>query len=484
MGDFEDEWDDEVDDDENAVVDESKSDDEDGMDVDVQPAPEDEDQDPKSDQKIKTFIPGRHVLSNGEILEPDQSAYEMLHRMNVAWPCLSFDVLRDGLGEERRKYPATAFVVTGTQADQAKNNEIIVMKMGSLHKTQNDDGNSDSDEEEDEGDLDEDAVLEHRSISHFGGINRIRAQPFPSTLTHQPPTSQPYHIATWAETGKVNIYDIRPHLQSFESGTPLPSSTSTKPLHSISNHGKMEGFAMDWATSLHPSTGAVSGLRLLTGDIASKIYLTMSTKTGFTTSSNPFTSHTSSIEDLQWSPSEGTVFASCSADRSIRIWDARTKEKKSVMAVEAAHESDVNVISWNKVASAAHLIVSGGDEGNLRVWDLRSLTMGNQKRSPVASFNWHKAPITSVEWHPTDESAFVASGADDQITIWDLSVEEDDEEMGASSQEPAMKDVPSQLLFVHQGQKDIKEVHWHPQIPGAVISTARDGFNIFKTISI
>jgi ribosome assembly protein RRB1 len=104
----------------------------------------------------------------------------------------------------------------------------------------------------------------------------------------------------------------------------------------------------------------------------------------------------------------------------------------------------------------------------------------------VASFSWHKAPITSIEWHPTEDSAFVASGSDDQITIWDLAVEEDQDETGVSTQDqdPAMKEVPPQLLFVHQGQKDIKEVHWHPQIPGAVMSTALDGFNIFKTISI
>lgn len=106
--------------------------------------------------------------------------------------------------------------------------------------------------------------------------------------------------------------------------------------------------------------------------------------------------------------------------------------------------------------------------------------------TPVASFAWHTAPITSIEWHPTEDSIFAASGADDQVTLWDLGVEQDDDETGAGMNETLAggREVPSQLLFVHQGQKDVKEVHWHPQIPGAVISTALDGFNIFKTISV
>jgi ribosome assembly protein RRB1 len=102
----------------------------------------------------------------------------------------------------------------------------------------------------------------------------------------------------------------------------------------------------------------------------------------------------------------------------------------------------------------------------------------------VASFNWHRAPVTSIEWHPTEDSVFATSGADDQLTLWDLAVEQDDDEMTDGIGGPNERDIPPQLLFVHQGQKDVKEVHWHPQIPGAVISTALDGFNIFKTISI
>lgn len=109
------------------------------MDIDeVMPAIE------ESDEQLpdpEAFIPGTHVLGKDEILEPDDSVYIMRHSMNVTWPCLSFDVLRDNLGDERQRYPATAYLVAGTQADQANKNELTVFKMSSLHKTQKDGGN-------------------------------------------------------------------------------------------------------------------------------------------------------------------------------------------------------------------------------------------------------------------------------------------------------------------------------------------------------
>ena len=48
----------------------------------------------------------------------------------------------------------------------------------------------------------------------------------------------------------------------------------------------------------------------------------------------------------QWSPTEADVFASCSVDQTLRIWDARRKDS-SVISIKA-HDSDVNVISWNR----------------------------------------------------------------------------------------------------------------------------------------
>lgn len=103
---------------------------------------DDEDQDHTNPPQPDAFIPGRHVLGKDEVLEPDDSVYEMRHAMHVKWPSLSFDVLRDNLGDQRQRYPATAYIVAGSQASSAKDNELSVYKMSALHKTQNDGGMS------------------------------------------------------------------------------------------------------------------------------------------------------------------------------------------------------------------------------------------------------------------------------------------------------------------------------------------------------
>lgn len=78
-----------------------------------------------------------------------------------------------------------------------------------------------------------------------------------------------------------------------------------------------------------------------------------------------------------------------------------------------------------------------------------------------------------------------------QVAVWDLALERDPEEeaqlgpeLGGERNAELPEDVPPQLLFVHQGQVDVKDLHWHPQIPGMMLTTAADGFNIFKPSNI
>lgn len=530
-GEFEDAWEDEfeeedVEEGESDSEDEADDGEEDGMsrrearetgmegDVNAMDIEKDEEREPSP----IPYLPGLgqgDKLGEDEELVADMTSYVFLHHARLAWPCLSFDILRDNLGEQRVKAPHSACIVAGTQADAtggpSTSNEVCVMKFDGMQKNKrsrgedsDDDGSDDddSDSEDGNGNADDEAVLTYRSIPHNGGVNRIRAQniALPYTTPAPEPPNGKYHVATFSETGKVHIFDIAPHLASLQSpATHSGLNLNNTPVFTADAHKRAEGFALAWSAPI-PNAPAT---RLLSGDVHSKIFMHNMTESGFQTSSGaPFGSHTNSIEDMQWSPSEPTVFGSVSSDRSLRIWDIRVRDRKSVVVAPEAHEADINVMSWNSGASSSYLVLTGGDEGGLKVWDLRNMKGsakgaagggGKSTVTPVASFNWHKAPITSVEWHPTEDSCFAASSADDSVTLWDLSVELDEEEKLNNAREMVTanegrqdksRDVPPQLLFVHQGQKEIKEVHWHPQIPGTVISTSLDNFAVFKTISV
>lgn len=413
----------------------------------------------------QTFMPGRDKLAAGETLSPDVSTYEMLHTLSTPWPCLSFDIIRDNLGDVRKRYPATIYAVAGTQAESTKpnENEVMVMKLSGLSKIDRGVNEDESDEDEDDEENSE-SVLETKSLPMPATTNRIRAHQIPSSEASKASTT---FTATMTENAEILIHNITPHLLAFDTPGTIINSQNNKPIATLKMH-RTEGYALDWS-SLAPMG------KLLTGDNDGKIFMTTCADGAkWTTDTRPFTGHTSSVEDIQWSPNERNVFASASSDGTVKIWDARSKSHKPAVSITVS-STDVNVMSWSH--QTTHLLATGADDGHWAVWDLRqwkptpNSTSGSAPK-PVASFNFHKEQITSIEWHPTDDSIVAVAAGDNTLTLWDLAVELDDEESRNSA---GVKDVPPQLLFVHY-MEQVKECHWHPQIPGCVMCTGGGGF--------
>ncbi|KAJ7955881.1 putative WD-repeat protein [Quillaja saponaria] len=403
----------------------------------------------------KVWQPGVDKLEEEEELQCDPSAYNSLHAFHIGWPCLSFDIVHDTLGLVRTGFPHTVYFMAGTQAEKASRNSIGIFKVSNISgkrrelvpKPAVDDAemtgeSSDSDDDsEDEGhDGSGPPNLQLRKVSHEGCVNRIRAM-----------AQNPHICAAWADTGLVQIWDFSSHLNALaESETEISQGASSvfnqAPL--IKFRHKDEGYAIDWSP-LTPGW-------LVSGDCTNCIYLWEPTSgSTWNVDNTPFIGHKASVEDLQWSPTEPHVFASY-----------------------------VNVMSWNSLASC--MLASGSDDGTFSIRDLRLLKEGD---SVVAHFEYHKHSITSIEWSPHEASTLAVSSADNQLTIWDLSLEKDEEEEAefkAKTKElvNAPQDLPPQLLFVHQGQRDLKELHWHTQIPGMIVSTAADGFNILMPSNI
>lgn len=418
----------------------------------------------------ETFIPGRHRLEAGQTLAPDLSTYEMLHTLEPTWPCLSIDIVKDSLGDVRKSYPATVYAVAGTQAAEGKEreNQLMIMKLSGLAR--NDQArNIDSDDEDEDDEATTDPILETKTIPLTCTTNRIRATQIPGASASAPPTIL---VASMQESGEVLIHDVTPYLSAFDTpGFQIPP-TASKALSTIRAHGKQEGYALDWSR-VQPGT-------LVTGDSSGRIFVTTRTEGGgFVTDTRPFTGHTGSVEELQWSPNEKNVFASGSSDGTVKIWDSRSKSRTNAISVQAS-TTDVNVLSWS--TQTPYLIASGHDDGSWSVWDMRQWKNQASAASskPVAHFHFHKEQITSLEWHPTDDSIVAVCAGDNTLTLWDLAVELDDEESRYTAD---VKDVPPQLLFVHF-MEGVKECHWHPQIPGTVMATGGSGFGVFKTISV
>lgn len=367
-------------------------------------------------------------LRRDEYLDYENEAYDLFYRSSIDWSCLSLDTFPGP--ELCTGFPYTVYVVAGSQAADG-NNRVYVMKWKELYKTKHDDKESSSDEEEIEEEGDE-AVLEFEEFPHEGVVNRIRSYDARSL------------VATWSDLGSVSIYDVSKPLGKLYSGSGKGKGELLKRF----NYDN-EGYALCWG---------YDGVLYAGGD-ALNVYAPSGSSWEQVAR---YAGHKGSIEDIQRSPVEPTVLASCSCDRSIKIWDTRTAQHDSQITLPNAHSSDINVISWNTQETTQ--IASGSDDSSFKIWDLRFA----QKQ--MACIQWHSDSITSICWNPQDSTELAVASADDRITVWDLAVEAEGE---------VEDGIPPQLLFIHQGQEDIKELTYHPQY-SFIISTACNGFHLFK----
>lgn len=132
-----------------------------------------------------------------------------------------------------------------------------------------------------------------------------------------------------------------------------------------------------------------------------------------------FKAHSSAVRSVQFNQS-GELLLSSSDDKSIKVWDVETTKFRASLA---GHCNWVRSAKWcNRTSSSnttsshsatSSLIVSGGDDKTVRLWDLRA---GQQH---VSQFNECQAHVTDVAFHPSGYLV-AASSADGSINIWDI----------------------------------------------------------------
>ncbi|KAK6018318.1 WD domain, G-beta repeat protein, partial [Ostertagia ostertagi] len=313
----------------------------------------------------QVYIPGvSRALREGEELDFDPEAYNIFYSFETRSRMLSLTLVKlvavvpeDNASED---FPLKCYIVAGTQADKPKNNELIVMGLKNLNQLENDDEEEDddelSDDESDDGNsAKKEAIMHSVSVSHYGGVNRIKTQRLGDGTV----------CAVWNDIGKVQLWNLTNAVNEctkMSTKGKEEKQIQEKPLFSYIT--KKEGFALGWS-------------KLKQGDFASgdqsrNIHIYRMHEGGtWVVDQRALSGHSGSVEDVHWSPTEEGLLASCSCDGTIKLWDVRSSPADAcVCTVEKAHSSDVNVLSWN---SHEPLLVTGGDDAELKIWSLKTI---------------------------------------------------------------------------------------------------------------
>ncbi|KAL7751614.1 hypothetical protein RI367_003079 [Sorochytrium milnesiophthora] len=120
---------------------------------------------------------------------------------------------------------------------------------------------------------------------------------------------------------------------------------------------------------------------------------------------NTLKGHTGAVLQVQWSRDSQQVY-SASADMTVGVWDAQSGDRVRKCK---GHTSFVTALARNR--RGQELLVSGGDDGAVLVWDPREKNAVDRLATQY--------PVTAVEFDASGDCVFVGS-IDNNITTYDL----------------------------------------------------------------
>jgi len=127
-----------------------------------------------------------------------------------------------------------------------------------------------------------------------------------------------------------------------------------------------------------------------------------------------FMDHTGDVMSIDLNKENKNLFCSGSVDATAKVWDMRSGDR--CIANFAGHKSDINTVRW---FTDSHCLVTGSDDGTVRLFDMRSYRQLNEYADPEnrSLHSQDAAGVTSVDVSASGSYVFAAYD-NGQVYMW------------------------------------------------------------------
>jgi hypothetical protein len=127
--------------------------------------------------------------------------------------------------------------------------------------------------------------------------------------------------------------------------------------------------------------------------------------------------HSRAITDINFSPLQPDLLATCAVDAFVHCWDLRVSARPVISFSDWF--AGATQVKWNR--RNPHIVASSHDK-YLHIWDDRKGAL------PLKTIEAHQTKIYGIDWSRTDETKIVTCSLDRTIKVWDYEVSETEPE--------------------------------------------------------
>ncbi|KAI3425781.1 hypothetical protein D9Q98_007756 [Chlorella vulgaris] len=162
--------------------------------------------------------------------------------------------------------------------------------------------------------------------------------------------------------------------------------------------------------------------------------------------------HDKEVYDIAWGGVG--IFASVSADGSVRVFDLRDKEHSTIIYESPQPDTPLLRLTWNK-QDPRYIAVLAMDSPKVTVLDIRYPTL------PVAELQRHSANVNAICWAPHSAGHLCSAGDDSHALIWDLGM------LGQQPEGAAPASVGSSLdpILAYNAGGEVNQLQWSSAQP-------------------